>query len=295
MILFLVGLLVSILIGIRIIKLVRMLFMKEFWIGVVLQVLFVAGIMMYIVPNFMQSFHSIAYQIFLVAFSIIAWITLMNVSGSFRLPILFVFSALTLGLVVFGIGADVDADVDVDTDADIDPDFDVAFEEAALASEYMASGLEVSSGLEQMASINENFVFNSSYSSMDLPSIDVQDISLTPENFQAVEPTESKFDLHNINESEQAYPFHLIPDEAVIFDHDLNNNESLDGFENDFDQDRVPDNIDSNMDNDDLPDSIDSDLDNDQMPDSYDSDLDNDGIPDNIDRDLDNDNKPDYL
>lgn len=295
MVLFLIGLLVSILIGIRIIKLVRMLFMKEFWIGVVLQVLFVAGIMMYVVPNFVQSFHSIAYQIFLVAFSVIAWITLLNVSRSFRLPILFVFSALTLGLVVFGIGADVDADVDVDTDTDIDPDFDVAFEEAALASEYMASGLENPVGLEQMASINENFVFNSSYSSTDLPSLDVHDMTLTPEDFHPVEPTESAFDLHNLNESEQAYPFHLIPDDAMIVDHDLNNNGSMDGFENDFDQDGLSDSIDSNMDNDDLPDSIDIDLDNDQMPDSYDSDLDNDGTPDNLDRDLDNDHKNDYL
>ncbi|MCQ6277144.1 hypothetical protein JMM81_19910 [Bacillus sp. V3B] len=288
----LLGIIIFILIAYRVIKLVRILFMKQFWIGVGLQILFFTFVISYIVPKIDSSINNSDYVGFLVTFAIVSWITLASISRSFRLPFLFILGALTLGLVVFGIG-NVDIDTDIDTDFDFDPDsVDFALEEDVFASEMMTSGADLS-GIQDWAIASESTLLNATTSTMEFPSFSFPEVPLSEMDFGFEEEIYTD-DSYN-EAAATSYMQMNIPEDAVILDHDLDNDQQWDYLDNDMDNDGMYDPYDIDLDNDGMPDMYDSDLDNDGEYDGLDRDMDNDGQHDRFDRDFDNDGQMDYV
>ena len=288
----LLSILAFILITYRVIKLVRILFMKQFWIGVGLQILFFTFVISYVVPKIDSSTNNSNYIGFLVIFSIISWITLFSISRSFRLPFMFILGALTLGLVVFGFG-DVDIDADADTEFDFHPDsVDFSLGEDVFTSDMLTSGTEFS-GIQDWSTASESTLFNSTTSTMEFPSFTIPEVSPPEMDFGFGE--EVYTDNSYNTAAATSYMQMNIPEDAIILDHDLDNDQQWDLIDKDMDNDGMYDPFDIDLDNDGMPDMHDSDLDNDGEYDKIDYDMDNDRQLDRIDRDFDNDGQLDYM
>jgi hypothetical protein len=300
--------LLAIFLIIRVIRLIKMLFMPRFWGGVLLQVLFGIFVSIFVLPSFENTISDNQWMI--PTFTVVGWFVLVFTSRTFRMPLMFLLGVVSIGLLFAGIDSDFEASADFDGDFDGGNDGDFSGDSWNDESEGftdVAESPDVNGEVEEQVP----FLFEQpeNYGSEELVAASVMsDFSLLDNDFdnETGESTDAfESDSAPFTSGIQNYLFG-VPQETVVpvgpesanvgyfqdsFDKDMDNDHVPDNMDYDIDNDHAIDTIDHDFDNDRIPDSIDGDMDNDHIPDEYDSDIDNDHIPDSVDHDMDNDHR----
>lgn len=275
-----------------------MLFSPRFWSGIGLQVLFFTFFATLVVPV-IEDAVSVNWQIGIVIGSILIWLVMAFTSRTFRMPIQFVFSALTLGLFFAGFDNDFDVEAeefggDFDLEEDSQTDFMVE-DTDSLHDEYVNSVFptmnpsfetDFTSGLEP-----EGLIEGFSHFDAPLSFAETQNLAVNIPASQHSSLYEFFFESEEAPVNNQA-SFAYGKD---LFDTDMDNDGVYDGMseqlDEDMDNDGTSDQLDRDRDNDFTSDHLDLDMDNDRTMDHLDVDMDNDGTMDHLDFDKDNDQR----
>lgn len=140
----LLGILIAIFIIYRLSKLVKLLFLPQFWIGVAINTVYVLLVATFIDEMDLDFGEGVAFS--LVALIVLIFFAL--IIRPMRLPLLFLLGVVSIGLIIFNVNVDTDVGEVVAPPDAIPPSNDLA---AAMAAEPASIGSGTDAGVHHVA------------------------------------------------------------------------------------------------------------------------------------------------